>query len=31
METALLQTPLGIAKLQGDAHGLSKLSILEGT
>jgi methylated-DNA-[protein]-cysteine S-methyltransferase len=30
METAFMQTPLGIAKLQGDEHGLSAITVLEG-
>ncbi len=30
METAYIQTLLGIAKLEGDEHGLSKITILDG-
>lgn len=30
MKTALIQTPLGIAKLEGDVHGITALTILNG-
>ncbi|SHI33609.1 methylated-DNA-[protein]-cysteine S-methyltransferase [Arenibacter nanhaiticus] len=30
MENAFIQTPLGIANIEGDENGLSKISILEG-
>ncbi|MGB5378000.1 methylated-DNA--[protein]-cysteine S-methyltransferase [Muriicola sp.] len=29
METAFLNTPLGIAKIEGDTHGISSISILD--
>lgn len=29
MELAFIQTPLGIAKLEGDSHGLSAVSVLD--